>query len=408
MTEPATRTTDHDAALDAEEQRMRDDAEAERRAQLPLEVSMFDSIEAAAAAWRGLEQRAILTPYQRYDWITAFAEAQGATGGRTAIALVSDDEGPVALLPLVVMTRFGLKLGTLIGSEIANADWMPVLPSAAGRFDRHTLDGLLAEIGRRTGMDALSLRALPAAWQGVANPLLAYPHQPGPDHLFLAALDDGNPTRINTKRMRNIMRGKRRLEESMGPVRLRTANTPEDMAAFHRVFLAQREARFAEQGIANVFADRKFVRFFELAASRSLGSERPALRFHALEAGGEIVATSCGSYSGTHFSQYINSMTTGPAAKSSLMALLMNELIEQLRADGIVSLDMGLGDFDYKLDWTDRTVVYDAVIPLTLKGRLGAAAILAARRLRRAIKQNDRLFGSYKRLRRLLGSGRAG
>ena len=59
---------------------------------------------------------------------------------------------------------------------------------------------------------------------------------------------------------------------------------------------------------------------------------------------------------------------------------VMRYLFEQLRADGIVSLDMGLGDFDYKLDWTDRTVVYDAVIPLTLKGRLGAAAILAARR----------------------------
>ena len=53
----------------------------------------------------------------------------------------------------------------------------------------------------------------------------------------------------------------------------------------------------------------------------------------------------------------------------TLTALLMFMLIEELRSDGITSIDMGLGDFDYKNDWTMPETVYDSIIPLTLRGR---------------------------------------
>lgn len=401
---PAIHLNDRDGTLDAEQQRMRDDAAADPSHPGAFSVRICDSIEDAAPAWRVLEARAVLTPYQRYDWIKALGDAGGLDRTRCAIAVIEADELPVALLPLGIVRKFGLSLGTFLGSSIANIDWMPLDPAAARAFDRPALDRLLREIGEKAGgLDALSLHAMPAEWQGIANPFLAFSHQPGPDHLYVAPIGEGAASRTNAKRMRNIMRGKRRLEELMGPVTLRTARTPAEVEAIHRTFLAQRAARFAEQGIANIFAEDWFVRFFREAGTQSLGSPRPTLQFHALEAGGEIVATSCGTYAGTHFSQYINSMTTGPAAKSSLMGLLMSALLDELKAAGITSIDMGLGDFDYKLDWTDRTLVYDAVIPLTGRGRAAAMALLTGRRLRRAFKQNAALFGTYKRLRAMVG-----
>ncbi len=408
MVEPA-KPIHADVSADSDERRMREDAEEDERMAAAFEVTVHDSLEAAEQAWRALEAVAAVTPYQRYDWLRPLLAARGTGGARIAVAIVAEAGRPVAMLPLAIERRFGIALGRFIGWDVANLDWMTVVPSAAPAFTRQVLDRLLADIAKRAGgIDALSLHSMPAVWQDVANPFFAYRSQPGPDHLYLAPIGENAESRINAKRLRNIMRGKRRLEETMGPVVLRRAETPETVAAYHRVFLEQRAARFAEQGIANVFAEPWCVRFFSEAATGSLGSARPVLRFHALFAGDEIVATSCGTYAGGHFSQYINSMTAGPAAKASLMGLLMSELVDELGREGITSIDMGLGDFDYKLDWTDRTVVHDAVIPLTPRGRAAAAALLAARRLRRAIKQNEVLFGAFKRLRALVGRRRNG
>jgi CelD/BcsL family acetyltransferase involved in cellulose biosynthesis len=175
----------------------------------------------------------------------------------------------------------------------------------------------------------------------------------------------------------------------------------------HRVFLEQRGARFAQMGIANIFGEPEFVRFFREGAIASLGSERPALVFHALHAGDDIVATALGSYSGDHYTQYINA-TSGDAeiAKFRLIGLLMHALFTEVAARGGTSIDMGLGDFDYKADWTVATTVHDGLIPLTLRGRLAGAGILAARRLKRTIKQHDQLWDLARKLRAMLGSRR--
>src|SRR5690606_23796622 len=111
----------------------------------------------------------------------------------------------------------------------------------------------------------------PATWQGIANPLLAIPHQPGPDHFYCGPL---GTDRLSANRIRNIMRGRRRLAETMGPVRLAKATTPEEIDLYHAAFLRQRDVRFAAMGVSNVFGEEWFIRFFRQAARRSLGMER--------------------------------------------------------------------------------------------------------------------------------------
>lgn len=396
----ATRHT-MDDATGADEAAMRQDAKADAAA-AELHVRVYDSIDAAADPWLTLERTALLTPYQRLGWIRALAEARGLEG-RCAIAVIERGTRPVALLPFVVRRRLGVRTAEIIGSDIGNADWLVMERSIVPELTPETLRRLFSDIG---GIDMVSLTNQPQGWQGVANPMLAFPHQPAPDHLYSGPLGAEGVEQLSSKRIRNIQRGRRRLEESMGPVSLRRADTPADIAKVHETFLEQRGARFTEMGVRNIFAEDWFVRFFRGAAEASLGSDRPALRFHALYAGDEIVATSCGSYAGTHYAQFINSTASGPAAKYSLMGILMYDLVAELSAMGITSIDMGLGDFEYKTDWTERQVVYDGVVPLTAAGRLAAPAWLGLRRAKRAIKQNDKLFSLFKRMRGMLrGAG---
>lgn len=385
------------------------DADAEARAAdaiadaAPLTFRLFETLEAAEPAWRALEARGVLTSYQRFDWVRNFVGSHGLRGGRVAIAALMDQHRAVALLPLIVTSRLGTRSARMIGWQIGNADWLALDPAFAHRLDKPEMAQFLGDIAAATGADILALHSQAERWGGIENPLLGFPHQPSPDHFYTAPL---GTDRLNAKRIRNIERGRRRLEESFGPVRLRRATTPEEVALFHAEFLRQRGLRFDEMGIGNVFAEPWFQAFFRNACADGLLDANPVLAIDALYAGDSIVATSIGSYCGTHYSQYINSTTDGPAAKYSLMGILMHDLVAVLRADGIVTLDMGLGDFEYKLDWTDKQVAWDAVLPLSLKGQLAARVLLGARALKRAIKQHDRVWTLVRKVRAALHRAR--
>jgi len=398
---------DHHAA----EEMMRRDAADDSGAAVPmapLQVTVFASLEAAEETWRALERTAVLTPYQRFDWIKSLLESRTLGGRRCAIAVIHDaGGGPVALFPFAIVRRLGVRTARMIGTEVGNADWPVIERHAAARLTPAVLRQIFAEIGRQAGgLDMITLHNQPGSWLGLDNPLLAFPHQPGPDHFYFAPITaSAAADRLNGKRIRNLQRGRRRLEEAMGTVVLRRAEGIEEIARVHAVFLEQRSTRFIQMGVRNVFAEPWFVDFFRRAAVTSLGSDRPALRFHALYAGETIVATSCGTCCGSHYSQYINSTASGPAARYSLMGVLMYDLVAELAAMGITSIDMGLGDFDYKTDWTDKHVVHDSVIAVTPVGRIAAPVVRGLRRLKREIKQNDKLFGLLKRLRALTLKG---
>jgi CelD/BcsL family acetyltransferase involved in cellulose biosynthesis len=372
-------------------------------------VTLFDALEAAEPFWRKLEAEAVLTPYQRYDWIAPLWRTRARTGVRCAVVVIAAAGVPVALLPLEIAPYLGIRRATLIGADIGNSDWMIVAPGSAPLLTRARLEPLLGDVAKAAGgIDLISLYNQPLTWQGTDNPLLAFPHQPAPDNLYLGALGtNGSFNRFDDKRLGNLLKRRRKLAEMRGEVVLKAATSPDEIDRVHAIFLEQRGARFAQMGIANVFAEPEFVTFFREGAIASLGTARPALIFHALHAGDEIVATSLGSFAGNHFSQYINATSGDPEiAKFRLIGLLMHELFADVAARGGTSIDMGLGDFDYKEDWTVATTTYDGQIPLTLAGRVAGTAILSARRVKRAIKQHDQLWDLVRKLRAKLGRGR--
>jgi CelD/BcsL family acetyltransferase involved in cellulose biosynthesis len=399
-----------EAAADAAIERL--DPEAGRRGGgyppgTPLTVRVYETLAAAEPTWRELESRAVFTPYQRFDWISHYYAARGPQG-RLAIAVIEAAGTPVALLPLEIGRRVGARRATIIGCEIGNGDLLMLDPAAATLMTRDELLRLLREAARQAGgIDLISFFDQPGQWGGMTNPLLQFPHQLGPNHFYFGARGEAASfDRFDAKRLGNLKRRQRKLAEATGPVELRAATSPAEIDELQAAFIAQRAARFAQQGIANIFAEPHFVKFFRDTAVASLGEERPAMIFHGLYAGERIVATAIGTYGGTHYSQYINA-TSGDEdiTKFRLIGILMHELFVDCVRRGAVTIDMGLGDFDYKTDWTEPRDAYDGMIPLTAAGWAAGSALLAVRRLKRAIKQHDRLWELAKKLRaRLAGT----
>ena len=359
-----------------------------------LSYAVFDNLESAESTWRAFEDGGVLTPYQRFDWVRNYCAAGfDQRPGRIAVLSIADGARPIALLPLRIVSRFGLRVARLIGMSISNSDSLIYDPAYRDRLTPDVLRRAFAALaGSGYPVDLVCFNDLVPDWQGRPNPLLAFRHAPAPSHLYMGRLDRPVEDTLDRKRRSNLRRGIRRLEELFGPVQLRQARTPEEVDAFEETFFQHRTRRFREMGVRNVFGTPEFRRFYRQLARDSLGADRPALRIHALFAGEEIVAMSFGAYCGRHYTQQINSTTSGEAAKYSLTGVMLMLLLEELRSEGITSFDLGLGDFDYKTDWTSPVVVHDAVIPVSLRGMIAAPGLMAARRLKRLIKQNPALW----------------
>lgn len=367
-----------------------------------FDVAIHGSLDQVEPIWRRLETAGILTPYQRFDWIAALLAAGAEQDSRIAVAVISQGQKPMAVLPMAIQRRWGTTQAHMLGSRQSNSDWIAADPGFAPSPGQ--LRALLGQIARAAGgIDVMLLQNQPAAWQGMANPVLALPHALAPSNLYATSIA-GTPLpyvehRLTTKRRSNINRGRRRLEELAGPVRLLRVRDAALLEQVYRVFIEQRGARFAEMGVDNIFAQPPFPQFFRQLASAGFHSDRPALIVHALHAGDEIVATSWGAMSGSHYSQYINSTSTGPAARYSLTGILVADLMDQLVSAGIETFDMGLGDFDYKFEWTQAQPVFQSILALTGKGKLAASAINRRDALKRLIKQTPRLWQAAKWLR---------
>ena len=368
-------------------------------------VVVHNSLAEAEADWRAIEATGILTPYQRYDWIEAILDAGLERPGRIAIVVVRSEGRPVALLPLIIERRSGCAIARLLGSDISNSDWLAHVEGTD--ISPEWLGWVLDEVRELVGaLDLVCLFNQPRRWAGHANPVLAAAADASPNNLYAATI---GPTpvpfiehRLTHKRRANIKRGERRLAEMLGEVRLVRARDADELARIHAAFLVQRGSRFDQMGIGNRFAEPAFIRFFAELAARGFAEDRPALCFHALYAGDDIVATSCGAFSGTHYSQYINSTASGPAAKYSLMSILLAHLMDELTTAGTLTFDMGIGDFDYKQDWSEPQPLFTSLFPLTPIGSAAAIALKSREAIKRIIKQTPSLWSLAQSARRAL------
>lgn len=375
-------------------------------------ISVESDIAALEAEWRRLEETALVTPYQAYDWVRPFVETVGqAERMQFRFARVLDGGGAtLALLPLVITRRHGTRFAEFIGGKHANYHMGLYRPEFAQALDDEAARSLLREIGAAIGgIDALVFINQPVAWQGIANPTARLAAGASPSRAYKLALQQGDcegPLRRSmSKHARKKLTTKRNRFAEFGTSELVRAQNEPEIERILDAFLAQKAARFAQMGLPDPFADPAIRAFLRQAASGSPG-RAPVVELYSLDLQGRSVATYVGAVQGARFSGMATSFDLdSEAARTSPGEILLVELIRLKCHAGIAMFDLGVGEARYKTTiCDDQDDLVDTFLPLTGKGRAYARFSQAKRALKRRIKASpvalklaQRVFGWLKR-----------
>lgn len=374
-------------------------------------VTIADDIAAIEDDWRALEAHALVTPYQAYGWVRAFVETVGAAHDMAfRYALLRDAGGGlVALLPLVITTRSGIRFAEFIGGKHANYHMGLYAPAFAASLDASATRRMLQEVAAAIGsLDGFVFVNQPRTWQGVTNPPAQLATGPSPSGAYKLALipGDGEATlrRTMSSHAQKKLKNKRNRFATFGPSELLRAEGQAGIARAIEAFLAQKAARFRAMGVADPFAEPAMRTFLQKAAHGD-GRHAPALELYTLELSGRPIATYVGAVQGARFSGMATSFDMeSETAKTSPGEILLIDLIKRKCREGIEVLDLGVGEARYKTTICDEhDELVDSFLALTLKGRGFVALARAKRALKRRVKASPAALRMAQRVSGWLG-----
>ena len=344
------------------------------------------------SVWPAFEAAAVLTPYQSFAWLSAYADSIGRAEGMNFhfVSVVSERGDILALLPFVETRRSGCRFAEFVGDKHANYH-MGVFDAefAAGLDESGSQDLLRAIAAEIGGLDAFVFVNQPLAWNGIANPLATLSAGASPSAVYKLAIEPagGEATlkRSMSAHARKKLKHKRTRFDALGPWQLLRAKTPAEVEAVLDAFQAQKAERFRQMGVADPFSSVAVRAFLRDAA---LVPDKPAIELYGLARSGRYLATYVGTVQGDRFSGMATSFEmTDEGAKFSPGEIMLTELIALKARDGTRVVDLGVGEARYKTTFCDgKDELVDTFLPLTAKGRLFALIARAKRAAKRRIK----------------------
>jgi CelD/BcsL family acetyltransferase involved in cellulose biosynthesis len=367
-------------------------------------VELVTDMSEAEAVWRSLEQPSQLyTPYQRFDFLSAWQRQVGEREGIKPFIVVATDKErqPLLLLPLGVKRENGARVARFLGGKHATfnmALWDKDFARAATKAD---LDALIAGIRSHAQADALALTQQPQRWVDQPNPLALLPNQISTNDCPLLTMVPGAPpaSRISNS-FRRRLKGKERKLQALPGYGYRLATSDAEIKRLLDWFFIIKPQRMAAQHLPNVFADPGVEDFIRDACMTKLDDGGHAIDIHALECDDEVIAIFAGVADSNRFSMMFNTYTLSGNSKYSPGLILMRDIIDTYAERGVVSLDLGIGSDDYKrLFCKDDEPIFDSFIPLSLRGKVAAAGLASFTRLKRLVKHTPALMQMAQRLR---------
>ncbi len=365
-------------------------------------VEVHRHAEPVMDSWAALETAAPCSIYQTRAWLIPWVNTLGSKAGLTPLFVLARarDGRPVALLLLGARRVGPVRVASWLGGKDANVNLALLHPGS--EWSAGELHRLVREAAKACGGDApdcLALPNQPVAWGERANPMTRLRHQPSPSAAFCTVLTDNPETflagKLSKAARKKLRKKEARLAALLGPVTHIIARDVAERAMVLDAFIAQKTSRLRTLGIASDFGAPEMRSFIEAA------HQEGAIELHALRAGGRIVAVYGGGAQAGRWSGMFNSFDgSEEVARSSPGDLLLMHLVARLCADGIHTLDLGVGEALYKTALCDEAIpLFDGFIALTLRGRLYAILLAARQRAKRVVKQNQRLFRLAKALR---------
>jgi CelD/BcsL family acetyltransferase involved in cellulose biosynthesis len=351
--------------------------------------------------WRALETSdALMSAYQRFDFMAAWQRHLGAAEGVTPAIVVGLDamNAPLVLLPFGIR-RFGaLRIVGFLGGKHVNFNLGLWRRDFVASVDATVLDRL----AKALDADALVLRNQPHEWQGNRNPLSLWPHGESPSlghkgqlkRDFEALIAE----RLNSSTRRKIRKKGEKLAASGGMTFTRADNDVDALRVLD-TFFQQKSARMRQLGQSDVFGNRAVQDFLKAAIVRH--NDRPPIEIYSLSVGRDVIATFAGVCDDERFSAMFNSIEPDRFQTESPGEQSLFQLVKHCCERGLQTFDLGLGKARYKnLFCQDDEPVFDTFAALSPGGRLYVVAARVAHAAKRWVKSSPTVWSAIERVRR--------
>lgn len=352
--------------------------------QLVSDTAGFDALE---TEWTQLFEDAAGPGqvFQSYNWCWHWTRhyLPGGSRPRLRLAVVTGRLAGrlVLVLPLAVERRAGLRHLVWLGEPVSQYGDVIAAPEAA---DPAVLAAAWAFAATATKADVANLRKVRSdslaarLMRQIGTTVTAAEEAPWIDLARWDTFEAFEEALPGKGRRKNRRRQMRRLEDR-GPVTFEIYSGG-DMAAqiadyavrLKRVWLKSRDY------ISPALADERFAAFFSDVAH---GRGRPAgVKVVAIRSNNEIAAldivVDCKGSRFLHVAVFVPKFE-----KTGAGALLLENAIARSYDDGIATFDLLAPKHDYKLDYTESTVVIaDHALALSLRGRVWTGGFLSVRR----------------------------
>ena len=380
------------------------DSKAWSKASCIAGIDIVHDLTAAEGIWRKLEgAQTSFTPYQRFDFLSAWQRQVGEREGLVPFIVIGYDAErlPLLLLPLALRHACGARCASFMGGKHSTFNMALFDRDFAASATQADLEGLISAISQRSEADVLTLHQQPVRWRDLPNPLALLPHQPCANDCPLLVMEPGaEPAALVSNSFRRRLKGKERKLQSLPGYRSRVASSEADIMRLLDWFFRVKPLRMAEQKLPNVFADPGIENFVRRACTAPIAGGKHAIDIHALECDEEVIAIFAGVADGHRFSMLFNTYTMSANSKYSPGLILMRDIIDHYAGRDYRALDLGIGSDDYKrLFCKSDEPIFDSFIPLSQRGKLAAGVISGLNRTKRLVKHNPALLEMAQKLR---------
>jgi CelD/BcsL family acetyltransferase involved in cellulose biosynthesis len=378
------------------------DARTWSKASRIASIDIVRDLASTEMTWRGLEQQ-FCTPYQRFDFLSAWQREVGEREGLVPFIVIAFDaeRRPLLLLPLALRQAYGARCVHFMGGKHSTfnmALWDKDFAASATQAD---LEALVAALSERCEADVLALHQQPLRWRDAPNPLALLPHQSSANDCPLLIMESGAaPATLISNSFRRRLKGKERKLQPLPGYRYHIANTEADITRLLDWFFRIKPLRMAEQKLPDVFAEPGVEEFVRSACTRPLPNGNHVIDIHALECDEEVIAIFAGVADGHRFSMMFNTYTMSASSKYSPGLILMRDIIDHYAGKDYRAFDLGIGSDDYKrLFCKSEEPIFDSFIPLSQRGKLAAGVMSGLNRTKRLVKHNPALLEMAQKLR---------
>jgi CelD/BcsL family acetyltransferase involved in cellulose biosynthesis len=378
-----------------------------------ISLSVHHDLAAIEQTWRAFEQTADCTPFQTFDWLSAWQRHIGALAGVSpGIVIARRGDDILMLLPLAIARGAFTRRLKFLGQDLCDYNAPLLAPDFASAVEPKSFAELWRDIHAllqaipASRHDSIAFEKMPERIGAQPNPMLCLDVRLNPSGAYETNLGPDWEQFYSAKRSSSTRRRDRtkvkRLGE-LGQVKFVNPEASAELALTLDTLVRQKSKSFARMGVPNIFERPGYTAFFqELATAPRM---RALVHLSRLDVGPTWAAVNLGLTFRDGYYHILASYDDGEVSRFGPGAAHLRELLRYAIARGLKRFDFTIGDEPYKRDWCESEQrLHDYSAAVTWRGWPSAVVSGSWRRVKRAIKQTAPLWNAVVRVRSALAS----